>query len=318
MARGVVQIPIEEGKRELSWQVGVAVVKGTNEVNPIVPLKVERDADFVAKRMFVVQYPSYGASIDKNLALPVTASVLPKDGGTKQALALVAGYSGMMYPNADAAKMPAAVMGLPCPFLIKANTAFYLEIANPGAAGTPWVGDIYLIAEGYKVYPYLPEDIPAKVNSYGVPFDLNGNQAVLSPAAAASNIAGQFITISNNGGGKFLAKGLKVKIIDAAGADKTDLLLPNLGFQIYDSTSGNKKWVDNTVEAVTNPQCPGGILSMGGTFLPFNTPRYIDPAGVVKVQVVWSDYAPSIAYVAANAAFPVTISLSLAGALLPM
>lgn len=318
MARGVVQIPIEEGKRELSWQVGVAVVKGTSEVNPIVPLKVERDADFVAKRMFLVQWPSYGAGIDPNLSLPAQASVLLRDGGTRQALGLVAGYAGMLLPDANPLKMPAAAMGLSCPFLIKANTAFYAEIANPAAAGTPWTGDLYLIAEGYKVYPYLPEDIPAKVNSYGVPFWLNGNQVILSPAASASNITGQFVTISNNGAGKFLAKGLTVRIIDAAGVDKTAALLPNMGFELTDSTSGNKKWIDNTVEAVTNPQCPGSILSMAGTFLPFNTPRYIDPAGVVKVQVVWSDFAASIAHVAASATFPVTVSIALTGALLPM
>jgi hypothetical protein len=228
--RGVVQIPIEDGKRELSWQVGMAIVKTTSEVNPIVSLKTERDADFLAKRAFMVQWPSYGAGVSQDLPLPPQAAILPRDGGTNQALSLVAGYSGMMYPNANAARMPAAAMGLPCPFLIKANTAFYLTVTNPAAAGTPWTGDLFLVMEGYKVFPFLPEDIPAKVQSYGVPYELNANAAILSPAEAASNINGQYITISNNGVGKFLAKGMKVTIIDAAGADKTDILSANMGF----------------------------------------------------------------------------------------
>lgn len=72
------------------------------------------------------------------------------------------------------------------------------------------------------------------------------------------------------------------------------------------------------MDAVVNPMCPLPILRMGGTFLPFNHPRYIDPAGTVKIQVVWSDLAASIAYVAGAAAFPITVSVSLFGAMLPM
>lgn len=318
MARGVVEIPIENGKRELSWQVGQAIVKGTNEVNPIVSLKTERDADFLAKRAWLVQWPNYGAPANPNLPVPVTTSILPKDGGTNQALSLVAGYAPMMYPDMEPRKQPAAAMGLPCPFLMKANTAFYLQMSNPAAAGTPWTGDLYLIYEGYKVFPFLPEDIPAKVQSYGVPFELNANASILSPSAAAQNITGQFITISNSGIGKFLAKGMKVAIIDAAGVDKTDILSANCGFQIIDSTAGNKRWIDNTLDAVVNPMCPLPVLTMNRTNLPFNHPRYIDPAGTVKIQVVWSDLPASIAYVAANAAFPVTFSVSLYGAMLPM
>ena len=318
MARGVVQIPIADGKRELSWQIGQAIVQATNEVNPIVPIKLERDADFVVKRLFLVQFPSFGAGIDVNLDLPPQATVQPKDGGTGQGLALVPSYARAMFLNADPKKMLAAHIGLPCPFLIKAGNAFYAQVNHPGAAGTAWVGDLYLVAEGYKVYPYLPEDIPAKISSYAVPFHLNGNGSILSPTAAPANITGQSITISNNGAGKFLVKGMTCRIVDATGADVTDKLMPNLGFQITDSTSGNKRWVDNIVSGAKAIHCPANLMTMGGTFLPFNTPRYIDPAGTIKVGIIWSDIAASAAYVSNNATFPVVIAVDFFGAMMPL
>lgn len=313
MARGVFKLPLEDGRKELAWYAGRQIVNGGNQVNPTVPLKVERDADFVAKRLFLVQWPLAG---NNNLELPADATVTLRDGTTKRGLSLVP-QSARNINDANPARMVSAFLGLPAPYLIKANNFIYAEIAAPSAATTPWVGDLYLIAEGFKVYPHQAEEFPATITSYAIPFTLNANQQISSPAAGSSLVAGQFITVTNNGEGKFLAKGMRVRIVDALGVDRTDVLLPFLAFAVTDSTSGTKRWNQDTSQDATFPLIPAAIMTLGQTFLPFNTPRYIDPNGVIQVQVIWPAIPAAQAAVAAAAAFPVIMSVEFAGGLLP-
>jgi hypothetical protein len=56
---------------------------------------------------------------------------------------------------------------------------------------------------------------------------------------------------------------------------------------------------------------------LGQTFLPFNTPRYIDPNGVVQVQVIWPAIPAAQVLVAAAASFPVIMSIEFDGGLIP-
>jgi len=313
--RGVVELPLEKGRKELAWYVGSAKAAGTGNLNPVAPLKVERDADFVIKRWWLVQWPSApGGGQDPNLALPSTATVLFRDGGTKAGLSLIAGAARMMIPDASPVRMIAAWMGLPCPFLVRANNNLFAELAIPNAGN--WLGDIYFVAEGFKVYPYLPEEIPATIKSYAVPFELNARPPIQSPQTGPQFVAGQTITLTNNGFGKFLAKGLKIRLVDPNGVDRTDILMPALGLQIQDTTSGTKNWIQNTNSDQRNPVLvPASLLTYGGTFLSFNTPRYIDQNGVVQIQVVWASEA--IAAIHASSAWPITFDVTLEGALLP-
>jgi len=317
MARGIVKLPLEKGRKELAWYVGNAGVYGTNQVNPVVPLKVERDADFVVKRLFLVQWPSVPAVSDVNLALPATANALIRDGGTKRGLQLVGSYARGLFFDANPAKMAAAYLGLSCPFLIRANNSLFVELSNPGAVGTPWAGDLYLVAEGFKIYPFQAEEFPSTITQYAVPFELNGNLQMQDPNAGSQYVAGQYVVITNNGEGKMLVKGMKVVVIDAAGIDRTAAILPCLSFNIIDSTSGTKRWVQNTNQGVNHPACPASLMTMAQTFLPWNMPRYIDPNGTVQIQVVFPQQAALLAPLTGIGTWPFNISISLFGALLP-
>lgn len=323
--RGIIELPMEKGRKELHWYVGTAQVNGqvgAQAVNPTINLTTSRDADFIAKRLWLVRWPSFTTAgppafiIDPNLSLPDDTSVILREGSTRRSLSLVPGFTKALFPDASPLRMAAAQIGLPAPYLIKANTALLLELSRPTAATVNWQGDLLFVAEGFKVYPYLPEDIPAKIRQYAVPFGLNGNAIIQNPAAAAANIAGQVLTISNDGSGKFLAKKMKIRLVDSAGVDKTDALLPCLGFQIKDSTSGSKQWITDNTQGV-QAKLPVSLISMNGTDLYFNTPRYIDPSGVVSIQVIWTDIAAALAYIAGAATFPLTMSVTLEGALLP-
>lgn len=316
MARGIIKLPVENGRKETCWFAGNAQVIAGNEVNPVVSLTISRDADFVAKRAFLLMDYGPVGGTNPNLSLPPRTSVVLRDGGTKRGLSIVAGLSRTMFIDATPGRMVAQYLGLPSPFLIRANNTLFAEIANPDATVTPWAGNILLCLEGFRVYPYLPEEFPATITQYAVPFDLNANSIINSPATAV-NVAGQVATIVNNGEGKFLAKGLKLTVVDAAGNDVTAAILPYIGLNITDSTSGQKKWVENTNQGVTFPMVPSLVMSMGNLFLPWNQPRYIDPNGVVNVQVVFPDDAARLAYITGAFTFPMVFSVSIFGALLP-
>jgi hypothetical protein len=132
MARGVFKLPLEDGRKELAWYAGRQIVNGTNQLSPVIPLKVERDADFVAKRLFLVQWPLAG---NLNLELPAQTTVTLRDGTSKRGLSIVP-QSARNINDANPSKMDAAFLGLPAPYLIKANNFIYAEIVNPGAAAT--------------------------------------------------------------------------------------------------------------------------------------------------------------------------------------
>jgi len=316
--RGIIEIPMEAGRKETCWYVGQAVVNGQNAVSTSIPLTISKDADFVAKRAWLVMWPSFTGGVytqDPFLALPAQSSVVLRDGATKRALSQVSGFSAAMFSDVNPKRAAAQMLGLPSPFLVRANNTLLAEISNPGAAAVAWAGDLFLVLEGFKVYPYLPEEIPAKIQSYAIPYGLNGNASLGSPVVA-SNILGSRITITNGGEGKFICKGMRIQIIDAGGVDRTAALLPCLGFNLKDSTSGGKDWVTNNVQGVV-AQVPSQIFTMHGSDLYFNNPRYLDPNSVIQIQPVWSDIPAAVAFVAAAATFPLTVTVNLVGALLP-
>lgn len=315
--RGIIKLPVEKGRKELAWYAGSFASFGTNELNPVVSMKVEKDADFVVKRLWLVQWPSSIITVDPALLLPPRTTGFLRDGGTKRGLALTAGNVRSLFWDADPARMNAAWLGLPAPFLVKANNNLFVELANPDAAGTAWTGDLYLVAEGFKVYPYLPEEFPATIQSYAVPFHLDGVATIASPAAAPVNVTGQGIAITNNGEGKFLAKGMRVTAIDAGGVDRSAAILPFLGFNVVDSTSGSKRWVQNTNQGIVTPFCPASLMTMQNLNLPWNTPRYIDQNGTMQVQVVFPSQAAVIAYLNGLVTWPLTVTVDIFGALLP-
>jgi len=317
--RGVIELPLESGLQLLCWNIGSAIVNGTNQVNATVALQNERDADFIMKRAWLLQYPLFtGAAADLNLALPPQTSVRFTDGGTKRSLSLLAGFAQAMIPDTNPNKAARAWLGLPCPFLMRANSTLYAEITNPGAAAVAWVGDILLVAEGYKLFPGREEVIPRSIKQYAIPYGLNTNAIVANPAAAAGNISGQTVIITNNGEGRFIAKGFQVQMIDAAGVDRTNALLACVGFNIKDSTTGYQTWVRNPNQGAGVVACPASVLNLHQSMLPFNTPRFIDPNGSLEIQVVFPNIAAALAYLNAAATWPVTFTININGALLPL
>lgn len=315
--RGIILLPQDPGLKELTYYIGKAAVAGTNDEAPIVPLRVNRDADFVAKRMWLMQF-GIGADTDAARAgtLPPRSTVKLVDGTTQRSLSLLGGFNRAMLNDCAPSRATSAWLGLPSPYLIRNNNNVFAEVVNPGAAGTPWQGDLYFVLEGHKIYPNQPETIPRTIEAYSLPYALNTNKSIAQPTLAAGNLNNQIATITNNGEGKFLAKGFDFQIIDANGVDRTQALLPIIGFQVTDTTSGTKEWMQNQTANVGRTFLPGAIFNMHSSTLPFSTPRFIDENGVIQVGVNFADNAASLVY-AATFNWPMQISVVFHGSLLP-
>jgi hypothetical protein len=319
---GVIKLPLAKGRKELTWYVGVTQVNGTSQQNPTINLRVDKDADFVMMRgPWLVMWPSYSSPQDPKLALPQTASVILRDGSTRRPLSLVAGAPNAIALNTDPVKATSGWLGSPSPYLLQAGTNFFVEIANPAAS---WSGDLYVAMEGFSIYPLLPPDIPATIEAYAIPGALDANQLISDPSLAGNNIQGQDIKITNDGSGKFLAKGFEIQCVDNSGAgnDVTAKIVPALGVQITDSTSGGKQWFRNpSLSSGILPFCPAGIPWLSGARLPFNRPRLIDENGNIDVQVIFPNIAAALTFLGAGGGagitWPVQFTVSLWGVRIP-
>src|ERR1035437_10003999 len=162
--RGIIELPIEKGKSELGWVVRQAVVDGPSgaaAANPVINVTTSRDADFISKRHWLVSWPKFGTigpvvPADVNLSLPADPSILIREGTTRRGLALTPGFAKAIAPDATPIRMISNQFGTSAPQLIRANTNLIMELARASAATIAWVGDLYLVHEGFKVYPYLP------------------------------------------------------------------------------------------------------------------------------------------------------------------
>jgi hypothetical protein len=330
--KGIIETPLDRGLKQLNWVVGAAFVRNTGNTNPIVPFRVDKDADFLLKRLWMVQYPNVTGNANASelnlntgaLSNVLGAQLLLRDGGSKRALGLTGVIADLVALDTAAAKGPAAWLGLPAPLLIPANSNLYAEITNPLAGAAPanyWSGDLYLVGEGFKIYKGQPDPIPSTLRDYALPFSLSGQVVLANPATAAVNVQGQYLTLTNNGEGRFLAKRLSLKFIASNGADVTDTLMNALGLQINDSTSGGKNWISNPTLGASggSAQCPARILTMHRSYLPWCTPRYLDENGSIQMQFVFANTATDIAYLnAGGAPWPVTAHVNIDGALIPL
>lgn len=314
---GKIKVPIEKGRKILTWNVGVAVTNGSGQVNPIVSLRTDKDADFVARRGFLVQYPSFGAAQDPNLALPATAVAVLRDGATKYPLSLVAVNPTALMLNADVNRAVAMEKGFSSAWILRANSNVFIEIANPLAGTTPWVGDCYLVLEGFNIYPGQQELVPATIEAYALPdYGLAGVFSLPDPSVGTQAL--QINKITNQGLGRVLAKGLRLQFTDAAAVDQTAKILPALGVQISDSTSGKMPWVRNSNAQANVPAiCPASVMTYGNSFVNFNTPRLLDENANLEVTTLFHQAALTWLAGASGITWPVSMSFNLIGDMLP-
>lgn len=326
MARGIIKLPVEMGRKELVWLVGRALVQGSNVVNPIVQIRNNKDADYVVKRLWLVYGPPAAAPGGTpgpefpgyTWALPADASVTLREGTTSRELSLAGGLAQSMVANFGAVRAPNVMLGLPAPYLMRANSVLTAEVACPSRAGTAWDKDLYLVAEGYKLYPNESEPIPASIQAYALPYRLNGTINLVEPNPAnVGSLSEQILTITNNGEGKFIAKGMSVMFQMPGSVEGTMNYLSGVGINIDDSTSGSKPWVQDATPNAGIVRCPLPAIIGNYAELPWCAPRLLDENAVVRVRFVWEAYQVTGGYIGSLGAFPMNCSVSLFGALLP-
>lgn len=312
MGKGIVEVDIARGRRELGWEVGYSAQNGLTTASFTAAIVLNNDADFVAKRLWVAQFGT-DAPLDPRISVQI------RDGATAQVMQRVAGspYAlGCGIPVGPAAsatglpwgKFAMTPMGLPAPYVIRRGSSVFLDFAN--ASGLTIAGDIYVALEGYRVFPGEPEDVPAKIKGYALPFNWNGT---LTVTANATNAVAKLGTISmpGLGVGHYVLKAAYCNTtkLPTAVSTNTDPS-PFLGLQIYSTKNQSKRLIHATSPSTVGDFMPMSFFTGGGISAPWMQPIYL--AGT---DAIFADLYGNPTWFSTNT--PGVIELGLTGVFIP-
>lgn len=313
--KGIVELPLAKGRIEIGYEAAYNAVKGTSQGDFIAAIVLDKDADFVVKRMWM-------AGFRGPLAFPSGTNILLRDGTSTKALQLapepVNTISGLFAVPGVAGSTPsslrllAAVQGLPSPYLMRAGTTAFIEVVNAGiSAGNPWPADIFFVFEGFRVFPGQADPVPAKITGLAFPFYWNGLLQI--PALPAGGLGTQGnIVMTGPGQGKFFLKNCVVEVEAAAappaGLDFQDMI----GVQVQDSQLSQKLWIRQNTPPNVGPFMPLSVLTVGKSGYPWTFPRYMEGNSQITATIIFD---PSVGWTAAM--FPLTIKLGFGSALVP-
>ncbi len=319
--KGAVILDIAKGRRLLGYEVGFVAVNGTAPASPTIAIVLNNDADFVAKRITLVQFGGAGCEV----ALPRSVTTQVRDSATGMvffrqpgSFASFGSIPSIIAPPANGAgtnfRMPMNKEGLPSPYLMRRGSSAFIEIQNP--AGYTFTGDLFAIMEGFYVYPSANgednDPVPNQIKGYCLPFSWNGSLVVATSATAGVRLLGT-IEMLGPGVGHFI---LKTGALSSTAGDptsvnggrqKTDDVI---GLNLYDTREQSKRWQHLTTIPAAGQFMPASALTCGGISAPWAHPRYMGGTDKVFCDV----YGDTTAW-AGNA--PGTLELQLNGVWVP-
>lgn len=301
--RGVVQVDIAKGRRELGWEIGYGDLDGATDLNPVTTFTVNNDADFVATRLWAGLW-SNTAVTGQSGALPPQVKCQLRDARTGKTYFLqparLDGIAAMsmgglaaaavvgVRPNAVLPPLVNTVYGLPAPIVIRKASSMFVEFTVP--AGFTWPGDLYMGLEGFRVYPGQADPIPATIAGAASTYLWNGT---ITPGALGAGLQKiGTISMTGPGEGRYVLKGGSLTSTVAPSAQATyvpkfeDVALVN----VRDSAQQAKQWVrvTNPIPVIPGQVMPASFLTAGGLGLPWAQPRYLDGKDTIFVDV-WTD-----------------------------
>lgn len=290
--KGAVILPIAKGRRELGWETGFAAVAGTTSPNPVASIVLNNDADFVACKMTVMQY---GAAAG-NIPLPNTVVMNVRDGATGNVLnrqpGVPASFCSVPWPGDRVGNSVPSTgrwanyeKGLPSPFLIRRGSSVFFEFSNPAAYS--FAGDLYVVLEGFRVYPGEKDPIPDQVSGYALPYSWAGTLVVPGGLPAGLQSLGT-ITMPGPGPGRFMLKYGAITST-ALPTAQSNVLPPTdnvLALQVRDTLAQGKFWARMTTPPSNLGQyMPAAAFTGGGSGAPWAHPRYMDGVSTIFVDV---------------------------------
>lgn len=315
--QGIVETEIAKGRRELGWEVGYVAVNGGNTPSPVVGIVLNNDADFVVKRFWPIMFGAAGF----DPVMPDAVTMQIRDGASGQEFYRQPGspYAMGSMPRTSAPQVVSPgisgrwssnKMGMPAPMVLRRGSTIFIEFQNPAAAN--WSGDIYVAAEGFRVYPGASDPIPAKIKGLAFTYVWNGTLALGALAAGVQKLG--TITMQGPGQGKYI---LKTAYIRSTGqvAQTTDkyLLTPAdvLAVQIRDTALAGKLWARmGQPQPAVGQILPAAALTCGDTGAPWPQGRYVTGADQIAVDL----FGDPACWVGSN---PGTIEVGFVGNLIP-
>lgn len=292
--KGAVMLDVAKGRRVLGYEAGFTPAAGTSNPNYTVAVVLNNDADFVATRAMLVQFGASGCEV----VLPRSVTINVRDSATGNVFFRQPGspngfFNVPFFPvpsNNGAGQDGRAIMnreGLPAPYLMRRGTSAFVEINNPAAY--VFTGDLYVVLEGFYVYPSKTgennDPVPSQVKGYSLPFSWNGT--VVVPVNAVVGLASMgTIEMLGPGVGSFLLKTFSISgtagqplAVNGGRPTAGDVI----GVDIYDTRESSKRWQHVNSPPTLGSYIPASALSVGGTSSPFAYPRYM--GGTDKIFV---------------------------------
>jgi hypothetical protein len=293
--KGAVILDIAKGRRVLGYEVGFVAASGTAPANLTLAVVLNNDVDFVVTRMMLVQFGLAGCevvlpkSVTANIRDSATGNVMFRQSGSFSSFGNVPAWP---VPSANGAGMDGRYVrnseGLPAPYLMRRGSSAFVEINNPAAY--TFTGDLYVMFEGFYVYPSADgkdnDPVPAQIKGYCLPFSWNGTLVV--GASAVSVIANLgTIQMLGPGVGHFILKTASVSAFKLPSAVNSGQPGAGdvLGINIYDTRESSKRWQHVTAPPPSGSYMPASFLTVGGISAPWAHPRYMGGTDKVFVEV---------------------------------
>lgn len=285
-----VKTQIAPGRKEVGWEVGWLPIAQANATpNPVIGITINNDADFLVTGAWLMQAGQAGAPI----TLPSQVVGQFRDSGTGNIFSRQPGspqgFVRMPYvPGSPAAngRFVSNKNGWRAPYVMRRASSVFFEMASQGYV---FLGDLYLVLEGFRVYPGQDEPVPEDITGYAEPFCWNGTINVPGGLGAGVQKIG---TIGMKGLDKnkylltraaVVASGT-VTAVGAALLQPEDVVLLN----VYDTYQQNKLWARLTApgNAVVPGQfMPAKVLTGGGTGEEWPWPRYVNGQDTIFVDI---------------------------------
>lgn len=285
---GSVKTAVARGRRELGFESAYLPLASANATSsPVLTIQVNNDADFVAVRPYLFQVGAAGAGIP----IPPSVTVQIRDlttGGVifRQAGTSLGAFTGAYNPGSpySSGRFVGSKRPWQAPHVIPKGAAVLVEISNP--SGYTFVGDLFFVYEGYRVYAGTPDPIAATYSGNVMPFVWNGSVTIPGGLAAGVQALAS-IPMQGIDQSRYVLSEAAIFASNAPAAVGGVTLFPEdvLLIQIQDTYAENKLWgrVSNPVPAY-GQFFPAKAFVNGGRGGPWVQPRYVGGTDLITVS----------------------------------
>jgi hypothetical protein len=277
------------GRRELGFECGYLSLADANaSASPVIGITVNNDADFVAVRPMLLQSGPAGAGIP----VPPSVTLQIRDSATGHTFyrqpGSALGFLAQPYAPGSpqsSGRFVSNHLGWPAPHVLKRASSVFFEISNP--TGYVFVGDLYLVYEGYRLYSNEKEPVPDTITGQVEPFDWNGTLVVPNGLSAGLQIIGT-ITMPGTDQDRYVLKAAAINATGVPSAVGGVTLFPEdvLLMQVKDTYQQNKQWARVSTPPPYGQYMPAKAFVGGGPGAPWAWPRFVQGTDTIYIDLV--------------------------------